>query len=391
MTSVLKAHATHGAMSDELPISVLQLCSIATGKDQRRGAGGPEVRFAASLPIWDQNRFRIFVAYSTEGILVERFRDYEDWIDFSITSKERLRGFRTLIRLVQDNQIDIIHSQGPLYTDFVATLAARITGKRVIITRAVQASDLRYGFFKNIALRTLDKVTKALANRFIAICEDGRHTLIEEGCSTKNIDLVYNGVDTERFHPCAPSKLPSQGSFRIGMFAQMVPHKRHDLLVRAMHIAYQAGKEWELFLVGDGPTRDDIQCLVDQLELRETVHLLGFQQDLPGFYTSIDLAALISDREGLPVSLIEAMACERPFIASDVGGTAELASGGSAGVLVAPSVSERVLFEQMDRLDNRRDERESMGKTGRRIVEEKYSLPQMVRGYEQSYLQALKS
>lgn len=156
--------------------------------------------------------------------------------------------------------------------------------------------------------------------------------------------IVYRTVvDTGHFAPREPDPgLMEQlglaaDTFVVGCVARLSWEKDHATLLRALRELLDAGIEARLVLVGDGDERDLIRAQIAQLELRETVHLLGEQRDVARALSVCAVGCLVSscDETG-PVALKEAMAMGLPVVASDVGGVGEFVVDGETGILVAP-------------------------------------------------------
>lgn len=149
--------------------------------------------------------------------------------------------------------------------------------------------------------------------------------------------VIYNGVDTARFCPGdqqqarATLGLP-QTKQLLGCAARLHPVKGHAKLVRLIS---RAPCNMQLVLAGDGEMKTELQTLVKKLGVEDRVHFLGNVDDMPNFYRAIDVFCLASDFEGLPLSPLEAQACNTPAIVTDVGGCAETVCSESGFVVPA--------------------------------------------------------
>ena len=156
----------------------------------------------------------------------------------------------------------------------------------------------------------------------------------------EDAQVVRNGVDVRRFHPQAAPlgiraalKVAPQ-ALLVGCVARLSVEKRHVDLIAAARRARAQGVPVELVFVGEGPLRSALQA---QLAPGEQVHFMPFERDIAGLLVELDVFGLVSAHEGLPMSLLEAMACGRAVLATAVGGIPELVDGGqrSGGLLVA--------------------------------------------------------
>ncbi len=369
-----------------LPLRVLTLVAHASGRKNRRGANGHEVISIHCLPSWDPKRIVPLTAYSRHGQLVDLVRDSALWRDYAFSAWRPLKKLRTLCAMLRNDSVHVIHCYGPVILDFVAVLAARLTGTKSVVTRPVMISDLKNSPAVKWVLRRLDRFTLQTADQVVAISEHGQQTLLSDGCPASRLVFIYNGVDIDRFNPEVPPNQDIQrwkgSSFTIGMFAQMTVVKRHDLLVQALAKAVAEGRDWRVVLAGDGPLRNKLEALTERLGIRERVLFLGFVQDPPSAYAACDVITLPSDREGFPTTILEAMACCKPVVASDTGGVNELLD--NHGILIKKNTVERLFSGLVDLEDVRL--RRNMGQAGRKLVTAEVGIDVMIRRHEALYL-----
>jgi len=369
-----------------LPLRVLTLVAHASGRKNRRGANGHEVISIHCLPSWDPKRIVPLTAYPRHGQLVGLVQDSTFWRDYSFSAWRPLKKFRTLCAMLRNDSVHVIHCYGPVILDFVAVLAARLTGTKSVVTRPVMISDLKTGPIVKWLFRRLDRFTLRTADRVVATSEHGRQTLLSDGCPASRLALIYAGVDIDRF---SPEVTPNQdiqhwrgSSITIGVFAQMTVVKRHDLLIQALAKAVAEGRDWRVVLAGDGPLRNKLEALTERLGIRDRVLFLGFVRDTPPAYGACDVITLPSDREGFPTTILEAMACGKPVVASDTGGVNELLD--NLGILIKKNTVENLFSGLADLEDVRL--RRNMGRAGRKLVTDKFGIDVMIQHHEELYL-----
>jgi glycosyltransferase involved in cell wall biosynthesis len=146
--------------------------------------------------------------------------------------------------------------------------------------------------------------------------------------------VVRNGVDLERYAAAARMRVAA-GRPRLVMVGRLDPIKRHDLVLAAL-ASLPSQLPWELEIVGDGPERQALEALRARLGLDARVKFLGLRDDVPALLANADAFLLVSDSEGMSLSLIEAIASSLPIIATDVGNNAELVKDGWNGFVIAP-------------------------------------------------------
>jgi len=172
--------------------------------------------------------------------------------------------------------------------------------------------------------------------------------------SRRNISVIYNGIDVVKFtsHPAHPTAaLPT---FRVGSVGRLVPAKDHVTLIRSFAMVSAAMPTAELHILGDGPCRAAISQTAQSLRIANRVFLHGASLDVPGFLSTLDLFVLSSMDEGLPISLMEALAAGLPVVSTRLPGLTELAPESVVAGYCTPGHPES-LAEQILRAANRRD------------------------------------
>jgi glycosyltransferase involved in cell wall biosynthesis len=225
-----------------------------------------------------------------------------------------------------------------------------------------------------------DRVLGRLSRSVIAVSRGHAEYLRRfEGVSPGQVEVVYNGVDVERFPTSDPSArarwdLPENG-FLWGIVAALRPEKNHEMALRALARDPQSG----LVVVGDGAREIPLRELASRLGVGERVHWLGRVDDVPALLPALDAVALPSHPavETFPVSLLEAMAAARPVLATRVGSLDEMVVEGETGFLVEPGDEDSFV----DRLRHLREDgalRSMMGTAGRERVATHFTRSRMV-------------
>jgi len=210
---------------------------------------------------------------------------------------------------------------------------------------------------------------------------------------------ICNGVDTTRFAPMVGGRRPLEGCpfndpnlLLVGTVGRMSTVKAQPLLARAFVQALQCAPELRsrlrLVLVGDGPLRAEAQGVLAAEGLTDLAWLPGERQDVPDVMRGLDSFVLPSLAEGISNTILEAMACGLPVLATRVGGNEDLVVEGQTGWLVpagdVPALAQGLLDIAHDRARAR-----AMGKAGRQRVEARFSLPAMVGSYQGLYQRLL--
>ena len=269
---------------------------------------------------------------------------------FDFTVALRLAKFLRKVRA------DVVHS----YL-FDAAIAARVAGRlagRVAVIDTERNTDYVFKKIEKAAFRlTRWGNDLTMANSHAGAAFNSR----ELGMPPATYRVVHNGVDTERFQPCAQPELRAELGIQpdelvVGMFASFKPQKNHPLFLRAARMALDAGARFRLLFVGDElykgmsgslEFKQRIQQTVDELQLRPHCVFTGNQKNVERYYNVCDVTALPSLFEGTPNVALESMACGVPVVATNVSDNAYIVPDGRAGFVVdlhdAKSMAERLV------------------------------------------------
>lgn len=249
-----------------------------------------------------------------------------------------------LWRLFRELRPDIIHSRN-LPALETQLLSIGLPGvRRVHGEHGREITDLDGTNWKYLAFRRL---MRPFIHRYIAVSRDLERWLIESvRVAPMRVRQIYNGVDHERFSPRSDRSAASlPGSWQelddllvVGTVGRLTPVKDQQTLLRAIAELRRAAPELcrrvRVFIVGDGPLRQDLSELADKLGLRDMVWLPGDRDDIPALLAATDVFVLPSLGEGISNTVLEAMASGVPVIATAVGGNVELVADGVNGRLV---------------------------------------------------------
>ena len=158
-------------------------------------------------------------------------------------------------------------------------------------------------------------------------------------------------------------------------------------LIRAVALAREQVRDLELWIVGDGPVRSELEGLGAELGVLEAVHFWGQQMHTARFYAAADVFAMSSVSEGLPMSLLQAMSVGVPALVTDVGGMAEVVRLAKCG-LMAPVGDWRAMAEQIVRLAKEPELRARFAECGHRAYQAEFTLERMEAEYRKLYLRA---
>lgn len=241
-----------------------------------------------------------------------------------------------LIRIMRHYDIVHTHNSSPQFFAAIANIFCR---KKLVTTEHSTNNRKRE---KGGIFRLMDKWMYRRYNNVICISEIAEKELREYLGSTdeQEICTINNGVDVEIFHKAKLLPELKSEKFVAVMVAGFREAKDQDTLIKAMSLLPK--EQFELWLVGDGIRRGELQNLVRDLDLQGYVKFLGLRTDVPNVLKSADVVVMSSHWEGLSLSNVEGMSVGKPFVASDVNGLREVTK--DYGILF-PHGDEKALAE----------------------------------------------
>jgi glycosyltransferase involved in cell wall biosynthesis len=234
----------------------------------------------------------------------------------------------------------------------------------------------------------LNRLLTPLSDGFIGCAEShGRYLASNEGCPAHKVFVIPNGVDVDKFRPLAADPALQQS---IGLpadapvatiVAALRPEKNHELFLEMAARVHRQLPAARFLVVGDGPRRSELEALAKQLGVADAVRFLGTRSDVQHLLALSDTLVLSSHMEANPVSILEALACAKPVVATRVGSVIETVRHGENGYLVPAGDAEQ-MAECVASLLNDRARAAQMGRAGRDGVVAHWSLDHMVNGYQ---------
>src|SRR6185503_8425874 len=170
----------------------------------------------------------------------------------------------------------------------------------------------------------------------------------------------------------------------VGNVAALVPHKGQRHLIEAAAVVIQKVPDARFVIAGEGELRPQLERLIKERHLEKHVFLAGFRPDILSVHKAFDIFVMSSLTEGLGTSLLDAMACGKPIVATTAGGMPEVVADGQTGLLVAPR-DDHALAAAIVRLLKDPQARAAMGAAGERRVRERFSSDRMVQDTLQVY------
>jgi sugar transferase (PEP-CTERM/EpsH1 system associated) len=297
-----------------------------------------------------------------------------------------------MARLFRTLRPDIVHTRN--WTCIDAVIGARLAGVPVVIhgEHGREAADPEG---RNRRRQQVRRFLSPFVTEFVTVSRDLARWLVEQvRVPARKVRTIYNGVDTERYAPgdraAARQALGLPADWAVaGTVGRLDPVKDQVGLIRAFarssSVAAHRGRS-ALVIVGDGPSRRQLEATVAELGLGESVRLLGERSDVPLVLRALDVFVLSSIGEGISNAILEAMATGLPVIATRVGGNSELVREGLTGCLIEPRRPEALAAALTAYFDDPPRAR-ALGAAGRARAGEDFGLDRMLAGYVALYRQ----
>ena len=366
--------------------------------------GGSE-RQAVQLTrlLLESGRCNVSVAtLEREGVLLDEMHrlGFNDIPEFRLNSFYDLHAVRQVRRFAQylkKREIDVVHTHD-FYTNIFGMAAAALA--RV----PVRIASRRESAVRPSKQRLVERSAYRAAHAVVANCEEVRQQLIKEGVPEAKVRTIYNGLDPARVQAAQADRkeilaglnLPETARF-VTIMANMRAHvwnpepacyKDHPTFLRAAQQVWEKVPEAAFILAGEGELKERTQELARDLGIADRTFFIGRCQNVGEVLSVSDVCVLSSSAEGFSNAILEYMAAGRPVVATDVGGAREAIVHGETGYTVPPGDHERMAQHIVSLLLDQETAR-SMGESGRRRVNEKFSTVKQLQNVESLYTELL--
>jgi len=363
--------------------------------------GGPDKTILLSAERHDPSQVEVVVAY---------IRDVRDK-EFNITTRARARGLtfyeieergkldlrvlRALREIVQQYDINLVHGH-----DYKSDLFAYLLRRRMSRHRFALVSTAHAWVMLGLRGELYRRLDLALMRRFdhlIAVSHATKEEMVAAGVPSGLIQVIHNAIDTEAWasHQTDATLREELGLGPavpvIGYVGRIMPEKDLETWLRAAALVARQYPEAQFVLVGegrDGVTLVQLQQLAVDLGIAERVHFPGYRASLLPVYATFDLFMMSSRREGLPNSILEAMAMSLPVVTTDVAGARELVVDGLTGY-VLPQRDVEGLARAIMTLVGSTPCRQRMAQAGRERIEQEFSFLRRMQRIETLYAKVL--
>ncbi len=237
------------------------------------------------------------------------------------------RSIQTAVEIVRCQQVDLIHAHLPK-AHVLAGLAGALNRRPAVAT------------IHGMSLTTQELgISRTTGTYLTVVCQEAYFQALAMGVPPERVTKIPNGVDTTTFTPAGDREtfrqslgIPLDVSL-VGFVGRLAWEKGPDQFIHAAYYISRQRPDTHFVLVGEGPMEAELRQMAQEYGLEAQVHLAGLRTDVHQVYPALDVLAQTSRVEGMPFTLLEAMACGLPAVAIAVGGVAELVVVGQTGLL----------------------------------------------------------
>lgn len=304
-----------------------------------------------------------------------------------------IRGLVRLTKMIRREKFALVQTY--LFSEnILGVLAAKLAGAPVIITGRRDTGMLREGKWQHILAYRL---TNPLVSKIVCVSEAVRRVVLKkERVRPDKVEVIYNGVDIEKFQRFNVSTNQGKTALGIkenelvvGMVANFSWIKGHEVLLAVAPLVAKEVPSVRFLLIGDGPLLQRIKYQVSSIKLEDKFVFLGKRTDVPGLLSIMDISLNLSYSEGMSNTILESMAAGVPVVATAVDGNLETVLDGETGILI-PVKDASSTAKAIIRLLKDEGLRKAMGENARRIAAEKFDSKIMINKMESLYTSLVK-
>ncbi|RKY29328.1 MAG: hypothetical protein DRP74_08955 [Candidatus Omnitrophota bacterium] len=394
--------------------------------------GGAQKQLISLIRHLDRQRYNLFLFTARDGLLVNDALSIRGLKTVRSRFLERpispLKDFLVLwqiYRFIKKNRIEIVHTHSSK-AGILGRWAANFARNKIIVhtVHGWSFNDYQSPFWRRIII-WLERLTAVITDKLIVVSYyDLQKGLNNRIANRDKYELIRYGINYKEFASLDKNTLQQESvnlaefkarhdglreelkidtnDLLIGMISCFKPQKspqdfiRLAFLIKRLLPQVNAPKnsntqqdskissEVKFILVGDGVLRKKVENLISKFNLKQQVILTGWRRDISRILSALDVFVLTSLWEGLPVSVLEAMAASLPVIATNTGGVAEVISDGKTGFLVLPG-DVRAMAEKLSCLIKDKDLRQRIGSNAKNSLSSDFSLENMVINTEKLY------
>jgi L-malate glycosyltransferase len=342
----------------------------------RTWRGGQNQVLVTAIGLRSLGHRTILVAHA-DGELRQRAQEGLDLVPLTPRTEMDLGAAWRLSRLIKRLGPDIVHAHDP----HGVAMAALALSMSTQLAKPPLVASRRVDF--HLKNNSMSRWKYRQVDCFICASEAIRQMLVADGVPAARAVTVYEGIDLERVDAAPPAKLheelwlPHHAPI-VGNVAALVPHKGQRHLIEAAALVVRQVPDARFVIAGEGQLRPALERQIKEHHLEKHVLLAGFRPDVLSLHKAFDIFVMSSVTEGLGTSLLDAMACAKPVVATSAGGIPEVVADGETGLIVPPR-DHQALADAIVRLLKEPALQQRLGTSGRARVQERFSADRMLR------------
>lgn len=364
---------------------------------------GSGINTFLSMQGMDRNLYEVELACAPGGRLIPLVQDNHMKVRSFKNMVQPLNPLKDILTLLdltaffKRNFYHVVHTHNSK-AGFLGRLAAKLAGVPVIVhTVHGFAFHDEEPLWRQVLFRNLERLGSHWCDKMIFISQPLIEWALKDHIvGEEKIAKIYSGIQLDQFCPVKSeekNKIRNKWNLKqkdhvIGIVSKLWEGKGHGVLIEAFKLLKEKITDAKLVIVGEGHLYDELCKMVDTNGLRESVLFTGFQMDVSEIIATFDVAVLPSFFEGMGRVILEAMAMERPVVASRVGGIPDLIEQDVNGLLVRPG-DVKGLADALEKLLNDKRLARKMGREGRKRIKEQFSAHVMVQSIEKVYRELL--
>ncbi|MDP3296460.1 MAG: glycosyltransferase family 4 protein [Thermodesulfovibrionia bacterium] len=343
------------------------------------GWGGQEIRILHESIGMIKRGYRVIIAAPEGSNIFKRARGVSINTFPTYFQKKNPISILKVLSIINREKVDIVNTHSSS-DSWVTSIAARLSRVR---PKIIRTRHLSTPISRSFLSRILYDV---LPDAVITTGEEIKQIMVNDnGFDGSKIFSIPTGIDLERFNPTEVKPAFQANGFSVGMIGVLRSWKGHRYLIEAVPQILKDIPDAVFYIVGDGPQRENIKNLIQEFSLEEKIFMLGYREDIPEVLASLDVIVHPSyANEGVPQSILQAMAMEKPVAASNAGAIKEVVIDGEIGFLIEPK-NVTQLAEKVIELYKVPELRIKFGKEGRKYVEKDFPIGKMLDKIESLY------
>ena len=364
--------------------------------------GGAQKQLLVLISLLDRKQFNPVLFTSRAGLLWQEASSINGlalkksrFLEHSINPLKDFLALIELCRFIKKNNIDIVHTHSSK-AGILGRWAARLAGAKVIIHTVHGWSFNNYqAWLVKMIFIWLEKISARITDKLIVVSNYDKEKGLAYGIGDNDkYTLIHYGIDYAAFQAEGEDERRSLGinadDLAVGMISCLKPQKCPQDFIKLACSINKTMPNVKFVLVGDGILRIRVEKLIKALKLQPQLILTGWRKDIPAILRSLDIFVLTSLWEGMPISILEAMATSRPVIATDTGGIAEVIVEDKTGFLVRLGDMDKMAEKLIKLLENK-DLRARIGHDAKNSLGQDFSLSNMAKHTQNLYAELIKA